>query len=33
MAQKLFIGGLPFNTTSEALRELFSQVDGVESVS
>src|SRR5882672_8574285 len=26
MAQKLFIGGLPFGTSSEALRELFNQV-------
>jgi len=32
MAQKLFIGGLPFGTSSEALRELFSQVEGVETV-
>jgi cold-inducible RNA-binding protein len=30
MAQKLFIGGLPFGTSSEALRELFNQVEGVE---
>ena len=30
MAQKLFIGGLPFSTSSEALRELFNQVEGVE---
>ena len=33
MAQKLFIGGLSFNTTTDRLRELFSQVQGVESVS
>ena len=33
MAQELFVGGLPFNTTSDGWRELFSQVDGVESVS
>jgi cold-inducible RNA-binding protein len=32
MAQKLFVGGLSFSTSSERLRELFSQVDGVESV-
>src|SRR5262245_23616534 len=32
MAQKLFVGGLPFGTSSEALRELFSQVEGVETV-
>ncbi|MBM4440016.1 MAG: RNA-binding protein [Candidatus Rokubacteria bacterium] len=32
MAQKLFIGGLPFSTSTEELRELFSQVEGVESV-
>ncbi len=32
MAQKLFIGGLSFNTSTERLRELFSQVEGVETV-
>ena len=32
MAQKLFIGGLPFGTSTEALRELFNQVEGVENV-
>ena len=32
MAQKLFIGGLPFSTSTEALRELFNQVEGVETV-
>jgi RNA recognition motif-containing protein len=32
MTQKLFIGGLPFSTSTEALRELFSQVEGVETV-
>ena len=32
MAQKLFVGGLPFGTSTEALRELFSQVEGVDSV-
>ena len=31
MAQKLFIGGLSFSTSSERLRELFAQVGGVES--
>ena len=33
MAQKLFIGGLSFNTSTDRLRELFAQVEGVESVS
>ncbi len=33
MAHKLFIGGLSFSTTNDGLRQLFSQVDGVESVS
>jgi RNA recognition motif-containing protein len=32
MTQKLFIGGLSFNTPAERLRELFGQIDGVESV-
>jgi cold-inducible RNA-binding protein len=32
MAQKLFIGGLPFSTSTEGLRELFNQVEGVETV-
>jgi RNA recognition motif-containing protein len=32
MAQKLFVGGLPFGTSTEALRELFSQVEGVDNV-
>ena len=32
MAQKLFIGGLPFSTSTEELRELFNQVPGVENV-
>jgi len=32
MPHKLFIGGLSFTTSSERLRELFSQADGVESV-
>ena len=30
MSQKLFIGGLPFTTSSDELRALFSQIDGVE---
>jgi RNA recognition motif-containing protein len=33
MAQKLFIGGLPFSTTTEELRALFNQVEGVTNVS
>jgi RNA recognition motif-containing protein len=33
MGQKLFIGGLPFSTSTEDLRALFSQVAGVDSVS
>ena len=32
MSQKLFIGGLPFSTSTEELRELFNQVGGVDSV-
>ena len=32
MSQKLFIGGLPFSTSTEELRELFKQVDGVDNV-
>ena len=32
MSQKLYIGGLPFNTSPEELGQLFSQVPGVESV-
>jgi RNA recognition motif-containing protein len=32
MSQKLFIGGLPFSTSTEELRQLFDQVQGVESV-
>ena len=31
MAHKLFIGGLPFSTSSERLREVFAQAGGVES--
>jgi RNA recognition motif-containing protein len=32
MSQKLFIGGLPFSTSTEELGQLFKQVEGVESV-
>ena len=32
MSQKLFIGGLPFSTSTEELRELFNQVEGVDEV-
>jgi RNA recognition motif-containing protein len=32
MGQKLFVGGLPFSTSSEELSQLFSQVPGVESI-
>lgn len=32
MAQKLFVGGLSFSTPTERLRDLFNQIDGVESV-
>ena len=32
MGQKLFIGGLPFSTSTEELRELFNQVEGVDNV-
>jgi len=32
MTQKLFIGGLSFQTPTERLRELFGQIDGVQSV-
>jgi len=31
MAHKLFIGGLPFSTSSERLREVFTQAGGVQS--
>jgi RNA recognition motif-containing protein len=31
MAHKLFIGGLPFSTSSDGLREMFTQAGGVES--
>jgi RNA recognition motif-containing protein len=33
MAQKLFIGGLSFNTTNEGLREFFAQIGNVTSAS
>ena len=32
MSQKLFIGGLSFSTAADRLRELFDQIDGVQSV-
>ena len=32
MSQKLFVGGLPFNTSTEELSQLFKQVPGVENV-
>ena len=32
MSQKLFIGGLPFTTSTEQLRQLFNQIDGVDDV-
>jgi len=32
MSQKVFIGGLPFSTSTEELGQLFNQVQGVESV-
>ena len=32
MSQKLFIGGIPFSTSTDELRQLFDQVQGVESV-
>ena len=32
MSQKLFIGGLPFGTSTEELRTLFNQVGGVDNV-
>ena len=31
MAHKLFIGGMPFSTTDERLRELFATAGGVDS--
>lgn len=32
MSQKLFIGGLPFSTSTAELGQLFSEVEGVQSV-
>jgi RNA recognition motif-containing protein len=32
MGQKLFIGGLPFSTSTDELGQLFNQVAGVENV-
>jgi RNA recognition motif-containing protein len=32
MSQKLFVGGLPFSTSTEELGQLFNQVEGVQSV-
>jgi RNA recognition motif-containing protein len=32
MGQKLFIGGLPFSTSTDELGQLFNQIAGVESV-
>ena len=32
MSQKLYIGGLPFSTSTDELGQLFNQVPGVESV-
>ena len=32
MSQKIFIGGLPFSTSTEELSQLFNQVPGVENV-
>jgi RNA recognition motif-containing protein len=33
MAHKLFVGGLPFSTSTERLRELFAEAGQVESAS
>ena len=33
MATKLYVGGLPYNTTDDALRDAFSQAGSVVSVS
>ena len=32
MSQKLFIGGLPFTTSTEELRKLFNQIEGVDNI-
>ncbi len=32
MANKLFVGGLPYNTTEDQLRELFEAIGSVDSV-
>ena len=32
MGQKLFIGGIPFSTSTDELGQLFSQIPGVENV-
>jgi cold-inducible RNA-binding protein len=32
MSQKLFIGGLPFTTSTEELRQLFNGIEGVDDV-
>src|SRR5512138_185371 len=32
MSEKLFIGGLPFSTSTDELSQLFNQVPGVENV-
>ena len=32
MGQKLFIGGLPFSTSTDDLRQLFSEIEGVDSI-
>jgi cold-inducible RNA-binding protein len=33
MGKKLYVGSIPFNTTEESLRDLFSSIGEVESVS
>ncbi len=33
MAKRLYVGGLPYSTTEESLKEAFSQAGAVESVS
>jgi len=32
MSQKVFIGGLPFSTSTEELGQLFNEIEGVDSV-